>query len=302
MTPGDQDDIAELESDAPEVVVEIEGTEGKDKPLTAAEGVQDFKSQMEEIQKRAVDDAARSREEVARLAAENATLLADRDTSRLETLQTAAEAVKGELAGHQKAYQEALEAGEYGKASEINVKIADAVARQHDLDRGKTALEAEGEQRKAAPRTDDPVEAYVSNFSPQSAAWLRAHPDYVTDQSKNFLVIAADAKARSERIKPDSPEYFEFIEKELGLRVTKGDEAEEAGETVVVRQPAAKRPAPVAARPSRDVPSNNGQQRPREVRLSAAEVEMAKDMGMTPAEYATSKLALQQEGKIGNNR
>jgi phage I-like protein len=57
-----------------------------------------------------------------------------------------------------------------------------------------------------------------------------------------------------------------------------------------------RRSSPPAAPVSRS--NNTSGTRPNVVRLTAAEREMADNMGMKPEEYAKNKLALQKEGKL----
>lgn len=286
-----------------------EGQEpGKEKVISADDGVADFKAQLAETKRRAEEaETARRRAEAdAHTArAEAAGLRSEADASRLETITTAHDATVAEIATAKREWKEAQEAGEYDKAADAQEKLADAVARKRELERGKADLEAAG--KKPATRNEqhqDPVEDYIGQFSPRSQAWLRDHKDFVTDRKKNLLMIAADTKATASDIRPDTDEYFEFIETELGLRADDGNDGNdgEQPEPVVRQQPAPRRQAPsLAARPSRQPPAANGRQNPREVHLSAEEVEMAALSGLTRAEYAKNKLALAQQGKLGTN-
>lgn len=280
----------------------------KDKVISADDGVADFKAQLAETKRKAEEsEAARRRAEAeAQTArAEAAGLRSEADASRLETITTAHDAAVAEIATAKREWKEAQEAGEYEKAADAQEKLADAVARKRELERGKAELEAAG--KKPATRNEehqDPVEAYIGQFSSRMQAWLRDHKDFVTDRKKNLLAIAADTKATASDIQRDTDEYFEFIETELGLRADEGNDGNDGDQPEpVVRQPPAQRrqAPPLAGRPSRQPPSANGRQNPREVHLSAAEVEMAELSGLTRAEYAKNKLALAQQGKLGTN-
>jgi hypothetical protein len=64
----------------------------------------------------------------------------------------------------------------------------------------------------------DPLEDHFSKFTDRTAQWMREHKDWVTDPRKNAKVTGAHNFAVSEGLTPDTDEYFEFVEKMVGLR------------------------------------------------------------------------------------
>ena len=135
-------------------------------------------------------------------------------------------------------------------------------------DEAKATMEARAKQ---PARPADPVEAYIAGRTEQTAGWLRAHREWITDTRKNQKLTAAHHDAIADGLSPDTPEYFTHVEKFIGLRkeaeVTEGDS---------VQRPGARRAsapvAPVAGSRGSGSSSDNN-----EVRLSQGEAKAATD-------------------------
>lgn len=191
-------------------------------------------------------------------------------------------------------YAEAAAAGDWGSASEVQSLMADNAAALSQLRTGKQAMEAQG--RPQAPQAQqyqnpDPVEAYVSQLGgyPRSAAWVRQHPEFVTDQRLNSKMISAHNLAVADGLQPDSDDYFTAIESTLRLAPTT---------TVAIGEEPQTR-APPAAPPSRGSGANGS--KPGTVRLTPAQVEAAEMCGMSIQEYAEQVVALEKDRKEGLN-
>jgi hypothetical protein len=155
----------------------------------------------------------------------------------------------------------------------------------------------------------DVVEEFVSRIGaefPKSREWLRSHPEYVRDAKLNRKMLRAHEDAMDDGIKADTPEYFQAIERTLGITKppTNGsgashDDPMADAATEVTPTPEQKpqrRAAPAAAPVSRSGGGTGS--RPNTVRLTPQEVEMAEMMDMSLEEYARNKVALQKEGKL----
>ena len=121
--------------------------------------------------------------------------------------------------------------------------------------------------------------------SPRSASWIRENRDALDNDRMIRRMFRAHEDAVDEGIAADSEEYFSFIENRLGISQRGQEEA-----------PAPARRAP----PPPPAPVSRGGQRPNTVRLTREQVDMAKMMGMTEADYAKNMVALKREGKIGH--
>ena len=128
--------------------------------------------------------------------------------------------------------REAFDRGDSAAVSRAQREIARAEAEilryeeaATDLDglEADTARAPRQEQQQPVQRTGgDPIEAFIATRTPKSQTWLRDHKDWLTDKRKNNKLTAAHHDAVAEGIEPDTAEYFEHVEKYLGIR--KGDE------------------------------------------------------------------------------
>jgi hypothetical protein len=101
----------------------------------------------------------------------------------------------------------------YGRA---NAELAQNNAYLTDLNNKKSEFEA-------APKTqrsnNDGIEQYISQRSPETQRWLRAHYDDVfLNPQKSALAQAAHNLAVAKGTIPDSPEYFDFIDGQMGYK------------------------------------------------------------------------------------
>lgn len=191
-------------------------------------------------------------------------------------------------------YTEAMTVGDYGAAADIQSDMATNAAKLLQLEHGKTALEQAPKPVSTDRRIEDPVEKLASQLSGPSAAWVRAHPQYATNDRMFHRMIAAHNLAESE---PDSPEYFVEIERTLGITPRAATRAAQETDNALSGAAAATQSRSPPAAP---VTRNGGGPgaRPNVGHLSALEREMAANMGMTEQEYGKNKAALQREGKL----
>lgn len=199
-------------------------------------------------------------------ASEARTLAAE---SSKTTIESGISAAKAESQAAQDALSVAFEAGDAKGVAAANRRIAQAEANLVVL--GQTRLEAPErvERRQEPQRTSDPVEEFISSRTGPTQAWLRSHRDYLTDPKKNAKMQAAHFDAESEGIALDSPQYFEHVEKFLGL---KKDAPAQQQQTTQQTQ---RRPtAPVAPVTPSGGGMNGGA---REVKLSRGEADAATD-------------------------
>ena len=200
-------------------------------------------------------------------------------------------------------YREARAANDTDAEFAVQEEMAKNAANLLQLEQGKSALEKA--PKPTARPVADVVEQFAARLTPQSAAWVRAHPDYVRDVGKNRQMLAAHEIALARGYQADTPGYFSSIEKTLDIAVaptTNGadphleidpadDPMKDAAKPAPVR-----RAAPAAAPVTRS--GNGAGNRRNVVTLTPAEVEIAGMMKMTPEEYARQKVALQKDGKL----
>lgn len=150
-------------------------------------------------------------------------------SSQLDTVLSGIAAADAEAAAAEQAYVTAAEAGDFGAQARAQRAISGAEARKQRLLEAKDDLEDAAKRRPRTEKTTDqqqpqrrapadPVEHFTQGMSPKSAAWIRAHPECVTDQKMNARMLAAHNLAIAEDIAVDSSEYFKRIE--AGIKPT----------------------------------------------------------------------------------
>lgn len=288
---------AALKQDDEEIVVAIEtetedktdpkrnpdGTFAKAEPVEPADDLAEqfatLKTENERNVQRA-NDEARRRTEAERAATqareEAASARGEAIESHVTTVESGLEAARAEADSAEREYIAAVETGDAAKQAQAQRKIARAEAKIGRLDEAKAELDIRRTKAEPEPRrqqqierprqADDPVEAYVQNRSEPTANWLRAHPDFITDPRKNAKLTAAHYDATGEGIDVDSKEYFEHVEKFIGLT---------NGAKVNGKEPAPKRKAaPVAPGAATGGGTNGGG---RQVTLTRGEAAAATD-------------------------
>ena len=191
-------------------------------------------------------------------------------------------------------YSEAMAVGDYTKAAEIQENMSMNTSKLMELERGRSHMESAPKYEvPQQQRPSDPVEALASQLSPRSADWVRRNPQCVTDPRMYQKRVAAHNLAMADGYQADSDDYFGFVEDTLRIskRVDIGDDDPMSASAKVTQ-----RRSPPAAPVSRSGTGTGS--RPNVVRLTKAEAETAKDLGMTEQDYARNKLLLQKEGRL----
>ena len=193
-------------------------------------------------------------------------------------------------------YTDALTNQDYVEAGKIQREMSGTAVKLQRLEEGKLALERQPKPQPAQQITD-PVEAFASNLvregNPNSAAWIRQHPQFITDQRQLNRMTAAANLALANGLQNDSPAFIDAVEQTLGLRQAAASIEQDDALSEAAGATAGRRAAPPAAPVSRGV--NGIGSAPRTVRLTPAELEAAEDSGMTPEEYARQKVRIESE-------
>jgi len=294
-------------------------------PEEALAEAKKFAEDQEKARKAAEATAANERalREQAQRQAEAAQLQADQyreqaNDSQLAIIENGIAAATSSIESLENEYTRAAEAGELAKLAKIQTKLSMAAAELSRLNADKNNFSSRPttEGRVEAPQAPSSVfDRYLSQFSPQAQNWLRQHPECVPptvggDSSKHNAMMQGHYAAIREGKTEGSSEYFKVIEDTLSppvvspvVNTTQSRAAEvQPAETVT------KRHVQPAAPPSREPPTNGGQQprRSGEVRLTKEQQEIARMSA--PAhftdqqafgQYARNLLELEGEGKIG---
>jgi len=250
-----------------------------------AKALAELRAQLEQERRARIDAENRARQASTEVDDSNLQLV----TGAIETMQREQGILKGQL-------KEAMSVGDFDRAAEIQEAMSNNAAKLLQLENGREAMKVKPRQ-EAVPRHSDPVEQFASQLSPRSADWVRKNPQFVTDPRLNQKMIAAHNIAVADGHAPDTDGYFSAIEDTLRIRRVEPAQSEPATESPLssAAKPVARAAPPAAAPVNR---GSNG--RSNIVRLTRAEADTAKMLGMTETEYAKHKLALQKEGKLPN--
>lgn len=275
----DLEEVQKTEPDEEPIIIEDEPEKTERRIVEPEEGLESLKEQLER-ERNARADAERRAQEAATNAyyAQN-----EVQDSNLHLVNNAIDTIQNQNNILKANFKNAMENGDYDSVVEIQEAMSDNAAKLMQLEQGRQALETTPRGPAPVFVPSDPVEALASQLTPRSADWVRAHPEYATDQRLNQKMLAAHQLAVADGISPDTDDYFSSVERVLGI----GSE----------RPTQRRQSAPPAAPVSRSG-SGTGSSNPNHVTLSGAEREMAELMGMTPKEYAQNKLALKRAGRL----
>lgn len=303
-------EIEEKKDDGEQIVIEhaedAPKTEAKGKEAAKAveipveAGIAELKRKLEESESgRAIaENRAQQLEGKAKAA------LAEVGDTNLRFIDSALETSKSNIAILKGNLKQARADGDIDAEIDAQAQLSEAISNQTSLKQGRIDYEKKlKETPKVEARAEDPAEIIAADIGkryPKSAAWIRAHPEYARNQGLYRKMVAAHELTVSNDIKEDSPEYFESVEKFLGISkpAPKVEEEHEEQENALseAAKPVQSRSSPAA--PVSRTPSNNSGNRPKVVKLTSAERETADNMGMSYQDYAKNKLQLIEEGKM----
>jgi hypothetical protein len=206
-----------------EIVVDYADETGQDAPpasqksdippetreVPVEEGIEALRSRLQ-----ASDTARRQAEERANQA-EQARVQATtgKQEADLLALNSALEGVRQSMGVLEANLAEAYAVQDFAQAAKIQTQIARLAQQESQIEGGVEYLKNQPkEQPRAAPAADDPVEVVARQLTPNAAAWIRSHPDYITDPQKNYRLMGAHNLAMAEGLAPDSPAYIRFVE------------------------------------------------------------------------------------------
>jgi hypothetical protein len=297
----DKDDQIEVEVDDPvvtekeeEIKVITDDDSGADKgpPVISAEdGIKELRRRLEaEHQGRleAEHYAKYAREQASRAYEEVGETQFHLVSNALDTVRRDGDILKSQL-------RDAMNIGDHDRAAEIQEAMSTNAIRLNQLEAGKRDMETRPRQPAfnppppppPQPAYQDPLEQIAGAVSPRSASWIRANKDSLGNERALREMFRAHESAVDHGYAPDSDAYFQFVENRMGISESRQQPAS---------APVQRKASPPAAPVSR---SGNGTgSRPNVVRLSSEQQEMAKNLGMTNAEYAAQVVALRKEGKL----
>ena len=282
-----------------DIEIDIEGEEKPKAPpprKPAEAAADDDEPVTPRVQKR-IDKAIRKQREAERAAQEasvraEAAERAARDAGqRFQQADTVAfssykQSVEGEIARLEQDFKAAYDAGDSAKLWEVQRKLASA--------QGKADWIASEERRRPKPGQPQPRQAHPeqprqpAKVEPTTLKWVDDNGDWFNGDSEDHRVMTAAAYAldgvlKGEGLDPNTPAFWQEMDRRLDAKFPHLRQRSSG-------QPEARHQgngSPVAG-PSRGTPG--GKQR---VVLSQAEMKIARDLNITPQDYAREKLKLE---------
>lgn len=269
-----------------EVTIKGDGNEA----ASPENAIEELKKKLEEEQK--------ARKEAQRLAREAQTHVAkaytEVDDTNKQLVHTAIENLERDMDTMTTSYAEAMSSGEYERAAKIQRAMTANETKLEQLKYGYAEMQKAPPQRQLpeapAPSHQETLSQIIDSVTPESARWLEENKSHIRDQNDIQDMFNAHNSAVSRGISPDTPQYFAFIERRLGI------ERQQEEESVMssASKPTARKAAPPAAPVNRSSSPKNA------ATLTKAEAEMASALGMTHKEYWTHQQALKKEGKLSH--
>jgi hypothetical protein len=250
--------------------------------VDAADEASDILKQEVAKARQAADQRTRSVEQrLAEMAAQKDRVEKDLHETRTQAATSQVEAYTRDVESAKAELQQAYEAGDFKKVTDAQEKLNGAQINKREFERQKQEFErprpAQTEARRPISYSDDPAEQLAQEIeaeSPNSADWVRQHPEYARDGAARARMTAAHHYAVSQGARIDSPTYFQVIEKQLGINQDDGAATSRAS----ARTPA----APV----SREAVSPARRDGPGKVTLTREQKETAAELGIPEDRYA----------------
>lgn len=269
-----------------EIVDELE----KDDLEEYSDKVKKRLSQMKKVwhdERRAKEEATREREEAIRFAQaqaeENKKLRQRVGTGEKLFVQEITKAANSEVEAAKAKLKQAYESGDVDLITAAQDALTDAKLKVREYERYKPSLQEQESPVQTTPeQTRQP-----SQVDPKALAWQKENTWFGTDEEMTALALGLHEKVVKSGVDPRSDEYYDKINSTMRKRFPEyfGEEKSAPQET---ERPTPRKPANVVAPATRSTA-------PRQVRLTASQVALAKKLGLTPEAYARELIKLEND-------
>jgi len=299
----DSDDIEiEIEDDTPpedrgrkplpkEMVEELE----KDDLEEYSDKVKKRLSQMKKVwhdERREKERAMREREEAFRFAQmreqEIRQLKSRLGTGEKAYIQEVTRSANNELVVAKEKLKQAYETGDSGLIADAQESLTQAALKVKQYENFRPSLQED--ESGVQPNLQYQVPAAPPPVTdPKAKAWMEKNPWFGTDEEMTSLALGLHEKLVRSGVDPRSDDYYDRVNATMRKRFPEAfDDAEEDDppQTRQEKKPARTKPANVVAPVTRATA-------PRQVRLSPAQVSIAKRLGISNQEYAKAMIELE---------
>lgn len=232
-------DAAGTETQQPDLLAEAKPPEPAPKEISADEGIEQFKRAQVAAEERASAAEQRERAAQQQLAA-HGQMARQQEIQQIEGHISVLQANIGKARVEGGALKSQLAAawreGDYEKAADIQEKISGYQAEIGTYVEGLRNLEWQKQQRgiptqgqqqtrqQSQPEPQNqqrppanPIDAMEASLTGKSKDWFSKHRGSIKDERDVNRMIAGHHLAIAERLAPESPEYFEYVEKHMGM-------------------------------------------------------------------------------------
>lgn len=265
-----------------EIVEELE----KDDLEDYSDKVKKRLSQMKKVwhdERRAKEEAAREREEALRYAQaqseENRKLKQQLGYGQKMYIQQATRSAEADIEAAKARLKQAYEEADADKLTAAQEALTDAKLKLKDYQRYTPSLQDEEEGVQQPQQTRQPT----ITVDPKAEAWRQRNSWWGVDKEMTALALGLHDKLVNDGIDPRSDEYYQRIDKTIRKRFPENFEEENVEQEKPVQRTKAANVVAPATRASA----------PRQVRLTASAVAIAKRLGITPEQYAKEVLKLE---------
>ena len=174
----------------------------------------------------------------------------------------------------------AYESGDPDKITEAQEALTDAKLRMKDVERFKPSLHEEDNQVQRNQQVQQPA----APVDPKAETWRERNQWFGANKSMTAFALGLHDELVESGVDPRSDDYYRRVDSTMKKRFS--DYFEGADNTDADDKPAPRRASTVVAPATRS-------SAPRQVRLTASQVALAKKLGLTPEAYAREVMKLE---------
>ena len=248
-------------------------------------------SQMKKVwhdERRAKESAAREREEAIRFAQaqaeENKQLKQRLGNGEKLFIQEVTKATTTEVASAKDKLKQAYESGDVDKISDAQDLLTDAKLKLREYEKfTPSSLQETEDGVKNTQQTPQ-----RSQVDPKASAWQKQNTWFGADEEMTALALGLHEKLVKTGVDPRSDDYYDKVNATMRKRFPEYFGDEETPATQSQEKPTSRRASTVVAPASRS-------SAPKQVRLTASAVAIAKKLGISPEQYAREVIKLEND-------
>jgi hypothetical protein len=237
-------------------------------------------------ERRAKETASREKDEALRFAQsaheENKQLKQRLGAGERLFVEEVTKSANSEVAAAKEQLKQAYEAGDADRIADAQEAMTDAKLKLKDYQRFKPALQ---ETETSVERKPEQAQTRQQATDPKAENWREKNTWFGADEEMTALALGLHEKLVRSGVDPRSDDYYQRVDETMRKRFPENFE-EEQTQTKDAGKPAPRKAANVVAPATRSTA-------PKQVRLSASQVAIAKRLGLTNEAYAKEMIKLE---------